>query len=194
MGREVGQRSSEQHQPGVPLALVRHRRLSVTRRHREDVETMPVTSTQSVVAKMHLRDGAIYRDSSNNIIRLLSIHGDYCAYVYIALGDPRWEMHGSVKPVSLEETYSKLILYLSQSVWKTGTGVNARVQTGGFRLYISILPRSHRCPNLKKGAPDGVTRFPKGHLTARPVVADGPFFITDEPSCRPPASSTLFER
>jgi hypothetical protein len=174
MGREVGQRSSEQHQPGVPLALVRHRRLSVTRRHREDVETMPVTSTQSVVAKMHLRDGAIYRDSSNNIIRLLSIHGDYCAYVYIALGDPRWEMHGSVTGVTRRNVFEADFVFVSECVedWNG----------------------SQRCPNLKKGAPDGVTRFPKGHLTARPVVADGPFFITDEPSCRPPASSTLFER
>jgi hypothetical protein len=116
MGREVGQRSSEQHQPGVPLALVRHRRLSVTRRHREDVETMPVTSTQSVVAKMHLRDGAIYRDSSNNIIRLLSIHGDYCAYVYIALGDPRWEMHGSVTGVTRRNVFEADFVFVSECV------------------------------------------------------------------------------
>jgi hypothetical protein len=50
---------------------------------------MAVTSPQSYEPKSHLQEGAIYSDSSNNIIRLLSIHGDYCIYVYVALGNPR---------------------------------------------------------------------------------------------------------
>jgi hypothetical protein len=57
---------------------------------------MAVTSTWSCEPKTHLREGAIYSDSSNNIIRLLSIRGDYCVYIYLALGNPRSEMHGSV--------------------------------------------------------------------------------------------------
>jgi len=55
---------------------------------------MAVTSTQSCEPKTHLREGAIYSDSSNNIIRLLSIRGDYCVYVYVALagcGKTRFE-------------------------------------------------------------------------------------------------------
>jgi len=60
-------------------------------------------------------------------------------------------------PVSPEGTHLKLVSYLSQSVWKTGTGVNARVQTW-FGIYISH-PRlaqsmSRRGPNLKKGGYD----------------------------------------
>ena len=46
---------------------------------------MALTSTQSYEPRMHLREGAIYSDNSNNIIRLLSIHADYCVYVYVAL-------------------------------------------------------------------------------------------------------------
>ena len=41
-------------------------------------------------------EGAIYPDCSNNFIRLLSIHADHCVYVYVALGNQRSEIHGSV--------------------------------------------------------------------------------------------------
>lgn len=74
--------------------------------------------------------------------------------------------------VSPEGTHLKLVSYLSQSVWKTGTGVTARVQTDGFRVYIfrlltqSMLPR---CPNLKEGGYDAARVSAKteteGHLS-----------------------------
>jgi hypothetical protein len=85
---------------------------------------MAATSTQSYAPKTHLREGAIYCDSSNNIIRLVSIHPDYCVYVYVALGNQRSEMHGSVTGRT-EGPHLKLVSYSSQSVWKNGRGVNA---------------------------------------------------------------------
>jgi hypothetical protein len=69
---------------------------STPKRFTADANIMAVASTESCEPKTHLREGAIYRDSSNNIIRLLSIRGDYCVYIYLALGNPRSEMHGSV--------------------------------------------------------------------------------------------------
>jgi hypothetical protein len=80
----------------VPSSLLgRLQRQSVANRLIEDASAMLVMSAQNGEPKTHLKEGAIYRDSSNNVTRLLSIRRHYCAYVYIALGDPRWEVHGT---------------------------------------------------------------------------------------------------
>jgi hypothetical protein len=77
---------------------------------------MAVTSTQSCEPKTHLREGAIYSDSYNNIIRLLSIRGDYCIYVYVALGNPRSEMHGSVTGLTRRNVFEAGFVFVAECV------------------------------------------------------------------------------
>jgi hypothetical protein len=56
-------------------------------------------SSQICEPKTHLREGEIYRDSDNNIIRLHSIRKAYCVLAYVALRNPGSEMHGSMNGV-----------------------------------------------------------------------------------------------
>lgn len=77
---------------------------------------MAATSTQSCEPKTHLREGAIYSDSSNNIIRLLSIRGDYCVYVYLALGNPRSELHGSVTGITRRNLFEVGFVFVAECV------------------------------------------------------------------------------
>jgi len=77
---------------------------------------MAVTSTQSCEPKTYLREGAIYSDSYNNIIRLLSIRGDYCIYVYVALGNPRSEMHGSVTGLTRRNVFEAGFAFVAECV------------------------------------------------------------------------------
>src|ERR1035438_5996345 len=78
--------------------------------------TMALTSTQSCEPKTHLREGAIYRDRSNNIIRLLSICGDYCVYIYVALGNLRSEMHGSVTGLTRRKLFEGSFIFVAECV------------------------------------------------------------------------------
>src|ERR1019366_8896805 len=89
---------------------------SVPNRFTQDGNTMAVTSTQRGEPKTHLREGAIYSDSSNNIIRLLSIRGDYCIYVYVALGNPRSEMHGSVTGLTRRNVFEAGFVFVAERV------------------------------------------------------------------------------
>jgi hypothetical protein len=77
---------------------------------------MSVTSTQRCEPKTHLREGAIYRDSSGNIIRLLSIRGDYCVYAYVTLGIPRSEMHGSVTGLTRRDVFEAGFIFVAECV------------------------------------------------------------------------------
>ena len=77
---------------------------------------MAVTSTQSCEPKTHLREGAIYGDSSNNIIRLLSIRGDYCVYAYVSLGNPRSELHGSVTGITRRNLFEAGFVLVAECV------------------------------------------------------------------------------
>jgi hypothetical protein len=80
--------------------------------------------------------GAIRRDGSNNVIRLLSICRDYCVYVYVALGNPQSEMHGSLTGLNRRDLYEAGFIFVAED-WME---VNAGVQTCGYRFSISILP------------------------------------------------------
>ncbi len=77
---------------------------------------MALTSTQSDDIRAHLQEGAIYRDSSNNVIRLLSIRRDYCVYVYVALGNPRREMHGSVTGLTRRNVFEASFVFVAECV------------------------------------------------------------------------------
>ena len=83
---------------------------------------MALTSTKSCQPKACLREGAVYRDSSNNIIRLLSIHAGYCVYVYVALGNQRSEMHGSVTGLTKRNLFEASFIFVAECVeeWTRG--------------------------------------------------------------------------
>jgi hypothetical protein len=77
---------------------------------------MSITSTQSLEPRAHLREGAIYSDSSNNIIRLLSIRGNYCIYVYVVLGSSRSQMHGQVTGLTKRNVFEAGFVFVAECV------------------------------------------------------------------------------
>jgi hypothetical protein len=77
---------------------------------------MSITSTQSLEPRAHLREGAIYRDSSNNTIRLVSVRGDYCIYVYVAFGNSRSEIHGPVTGLTRRHVFEGIFIFVAESV------------------------------------------------------------------------------
>jgi hypothetical protein len=101
----------------LELILARFQKLQVPG---TDLQRMPTTMalalTQSCEPKAHLREGAIYSDSSNNIIRLLSIHADYCVYVYLALGNQRSEMQGSVTGLTRRKLFEASFIFVAECV------------------------------------------------------------------------------
>jgi hypothetical protein len=86
---------------------------------------MAVTSIQSREPKTYLRAGAIYRDGSHNIVRLISIRGDYCIYAYVSLGNPRPDMLGSVTGVTRKDIFEGGYVFLAELQRKSS---NRRVQ------------------------------------------------------------------
>jgi hypothetical protein len=102
-------------QPAVGVAAI-----SKTDPSSQSPTTRAVTSTQSGDPKRHLREGAIYSDHSNNIIQLLSINSDYCAYAYLALGTQRAEMHGSVTALTRRNVFESGFIFVAECVdeWK----------------------------------------------------------------------------
>jgi hypothetical protein len=105
---------------------------------------MAVTSNQSCEPKLHLREGAIYSDSSNNIIRLLSIRGDYCAYVYVASGNPRSEIHGSVTGLTRRNAFEAGFVFVAERTEDWNGSQRKRSDRGSSFTY-SILPWLNRC-------------------------------------------------
>lgn len=99
---------------------------------------MPLTSTQTCEPKARLREGAVYSDISNNMIRLLSIHADYCVYVYVALANHRPEMHGSVTGLTKRSLFEGSFIFVAECVeeWVEGQcrSLDGRVQA----LHIPV--------------------------------------------------------
>jgi hypothetical protein len=89
--------------------------------------TIVDTSTQSGGPKAHLREGAIYNDRSNNIVRLLSIREDYCVYVYVAFGNPRFEMHGSVTGLTRRNVFKAGFMLIAECLedWNGSSFTNS---------------------------------------------------------------------
>jgi len=77
---------------------------------------MVLASSQTDDLRMYLQTGAIYRDRSNNAIRLLSICGDYCVYVYVSLTNLRSLMHGSVTGLTRRDVFGASLVFVAGSV------------------------------------------------------------------------------
>lgn len=84
------------------------------RKGRANQTTMTVTSTQSDALRSHVQQGAIYRDRSKNLIRLLSICGSYCVYVF--LPDLRCSTHGSVAGLTRKDVFEAEFVFVARSV------------------------------------------------------------------------------
>ena len=76
---------------------------------------MEITSIRSENLRTHLREGAIYRDRSNNVIRVLSICGDYCVYVYVSLTNLRASMHGPVTGLTRKDAFGADFMFVAGS-------------------------------------------------------------------------------
>jgi hypothetical protein len=77
---------------------------------------MALTSGLSNGIRTHLQRGAIYRDKGNNVIRLLSICGDYCVYVYVSLTHLRSSMHGPVTGLTRRDVFDADFVFVAGSV------------------------------------------------------------------------------
>jgi hypothetical protein len=101
---------------------------------------MALTSTQKCEPKSHLREGAIYSDSSNNIIRLLSIHADYCVYVYVALANHRPEMHGSVTGLTRRDAFEAgfILVAVCLEEWNGGQRRSADRRVQALPILSSL--------------------------------------------------------
>jgi hypothetical protein len=77
---------------------------------------MALPSTQSEDPRTHLQESEIYRDRSNNAIRLLSICMDYCVYVYVSLTNLQSSMHGSVTGLARKDVFDADFVFVAGSV------------------------------------------------------------------------------
>jgi hypothetical protein len=137
-------------QPGIGVAAI-----SKTDCRSQSPTIRGGTSTQSRDPKMHLREGAIYSDHSNNIIQLLSINSDYCAYAYLALGSQRADMHGSVTGLTRRNVFESGFIFVAECVdeWKRNQrDVSNRLQ--GSPVPTSLDSIDFTPARLKKGGRD----------------------------------------
>ena len=101
---------------------------------------MALTSTQSCELRTHLREGSIYSDSSNNIIRLLSIHANYCVYEYVALRNPRPQMHGSVTGLTRRNLFEASFIFVAECVeeWNGSQRRSADIRAQALHIPSSL--------------------------------------------------------
>jgi hypothetical protein len=104
---------------------------------------MALTSTQSDDPRTHLQEGAIYRDRSNNVIRLLSICGGYCVYVYVSLTNLRSSMHGSVTGLTRKDAFGADFVFVAGSVkeWIGNQRKHDALTDSGIAPYSSCDSR-----------------------------------------------------
>jgi hypothetical protein len=74
---------------------------------------MASPSIQNDESRAYLQEGAIYRDRLHNVIRLLSIGEDYCAYVYIHLTNLQSSMHGVVTGLSRRDVFGSSFIFVA---------------------------------------------------------------------------------
>src|ERR1700687_5931046 len=115
---------------------------------------MASTSIQGDSLTAHLQEGAIYRDRSNNVIRLLSICGDYCVYVYVSLPNLRSSMHGSVTGLTRRDAFGADFVFVAGSV-KDWIGNqrkhDALTDSSGIVPYLSFDSKPaqpHQCADF----------------------------------------------
>src|ERR1700730_1436953 len=76
--------------------------------------------------------------------RLLSIRGDYCAYVYVASGNTRSEIHGSVTGLTRRNAFEAGFVFVAERTEDWNGSQRKRSDRGSSFTY-SILPWLNRC-------------------------------------------------
>jgi hypothetical protein len=135
--------ASQRDNPGTsgfatPMPGLLRRAIPETFGAKSILHTMAVTSTQSRAPKSHLREGANYSDSSNDIIRLLSIRGNYRVHAYIVLGNPRSEMHSSVTGLTGRNAFEDGFIFVDECVedW------NSNQPKSSDSCFVTGVPRA----------------------------------------------------
>ena len=75
-------------------------------------------STRGDGKKRHLQEGGIFRDRrSDHVVRLLSVCGDYCIYVYVSLtNNLRSSIHGLVTGRTRRDVFGADFVFVADSV------------------------------------------------------------------------------
>lgn len=98
---------------------------------------MAFTASQIVHPRTRLQEGATYRDRSNNLIRLLTIGADYCAYVYVSPANLPCSMHGPVTGVTRRDVFETDFLFAADTV-NDGSGDQRRRPDRTEVLHVSV--------------------------------------------------------
>ncbi len=108
---------------------------------------MAFTSTQSNDQRTHPQEGAIYRDRSNNVIRLLSSGEGYCLYVYLALPNPQSSMHGSVTGLTRRDVFETDFVFVAGSFedWIGDRGKQSNKWTDPLHMSLPAVRSMSRC-------------------------------------------------
>lgn len=96
---------------------------------------MALPSTASDDPGTRPQEGAIYKDRSNNVLRLLSSCEGYCLYVYVALVDPQSSIHGAVTGFTRRDVFDADFVFLAGSFedWIGNRGKQSSPQTDALR-------------------------------------------------------------
>ena len=78
--------------------------------------------------------GAICRDRSNKVIRLLSICRDYCIYVYAALGDPKSGKLGSLTGLNRRDLFEAGFIFVAED-WNGSQRKRSDMRVQAFHIH-----------------------------------------------------------
>ena len=78
--------------------------------------------------------GAICRDRSNKVIRLLSICRDYCIYVYAALGDPKSGKLGSLTGLNRRDLFEAGFIFVAED-WNGSQPKSSDMRMQAFHIH-----------------------------------------------------------
>lgn len=78
--------------------------------------------------------GAICRDRSNKVIRLLSICRDYCIYVYVALGDPKSGKLGSLTGLNRRDLFEAGFIFVAED-WNGSQRKSSDMRVQAFHIH-----------------------------------------------------------
>ena len=70
-------------------------------------------TTENLGPQLALQQGAIYEDKAKNVVRLVSIDSNYCAYV--VLTNSRSQMHGMITGFSKRGSFQSRFAWVANS-------------------------------------------------------------------------------
>jgi hypothetical protein len=111
-------------------------------------------STRGDGKKRHLQEGGIFRDRrSDHFVRLLSVCGDYCIYVYVSLtNNLRSSIHGLVTGRTRRDVFGADFVFVADSVedWIGNQGKQSNRPAN--TLHASVPADPSMSPSLEPRA------------------------------------------